>query len=183
MSASERIRLKDFRLHTDGARCEAQVSLGWDEEDTYVGTSRGPSSRAGSCSCAAEATITALESAAENRVSLELVGLKTVKAFDSTIVIACLVSRSEHHVLPFLGACLPGTATFLAMPPSLCSTRRTDYWVGLTNSDARRPTKSRPRASLRRSGLFHAVTRPLAICLRRSKRGLPWSGPLLLPET
>ncbi|MCH7717784.1 MAG: hypothetical protein IH876_16820 [Gemmatimonadetes bacterium] len=106
MSASERIRLKDFRLHTDGARCEAQVSLGWDEEDTYVGTSRGPSSRAGSCRCAAEATITALESAAENRVSLELVGLKTVKAFDSTIVIACLVSRSEHHVLPFLGACL-----------------------------------------------------------------------------
>jgi hypothetical protein len=56
--------------------------------------------------CAAEATIMALEAAAESRVSLELVGLETVNAFDSTIVIACLVSHSEHHVLRFLGACL-----------------------------------------------------------------------------
>ena len=106
MSASERIRRKDFRLHLDGGRCEVRVSLGWDQEDMYVGTSQGTSSHVGSCRCAAEATIGALEAAAENRVSLELVGLRTVKAFDSAVVIVCLVSRSEHHVLPFVGACL-----------------------------------------------------------------------------
>jgi len=106
MNADERIKLEDFRLHLDGGRCEAQVVLGWGKEDTYVGTSQGTSSHVGSCRCAAEATIRALEAAADNRVSLELVGLRTMKAFDSTVVIVCLVSRSEHHVLPFVGACL-----------------------------------------------------------------------------
>ena len=112
--------------------------MGWDEEDTYVGTSQGTSSRVGSCKCAAEATIGALEAAADNRVSLELVGLRTVKAFDSTIVIACLVSLSEDRVLPFLGACLAkdGHVSRYATLAVLDATNA--YWVGLTNNGVRR---------------------------------------------
>ena len=101
MSDSERIRLKNFRLRHDGGRCEARVVLGWGEEDTYVGTSQDTSSKIGSCKCAAEATIGALEAATDHRVPLELVGLRTVKAFDSAIVIVCLVSLSEDHVSIF----------------------------------------------------------------------------------
>ncbi len=107
MSDGDRIKLMAFQIEDlpDG-EWQVRVELGWGDEDRFVGTSTGPSSDDGSCLSAARATIQALETASDGSVALDLEGIKTLEAFDTTVVIALLMCHIEGQKLPFLGACL-----------------------------------------------------------------------------
>ncbi len=107
MNGGDRIKLEAFEIEDlpDG-ECQVQVELGWGDEDRFVGTSTGPASDDGSCLTAARAAIQALETAADGTVALDLEGVKTLEAFDTSVVIAFLVCHTDQHAVPFLGACL-----------------------------------------------------------------------------
>jgi hypothetical protein len=98
MTASpERARLKfvdfDFAILPSG-RCRSRVVLEWKDGVSFEGTAEGLGSQTGELRCAAEATVVALEQAVEGKVSLELLGVKAVRAFDAVVVI---VSLSCHN--------------------------------------------------------------------------------------
>ena len=87
--SSERLRFADFTLERlTNAQCRARVCLTWCGSEQFVGKSSGVCSEAGELRCAAEACVNALAQAARADTSLELVGVKAVRAFDATVVIA-----------------------------------------------------------------------------------------------
>ena len=69
----------------------------WEPETSFEGTAEGLCSPTGELRCAAQAAVNALEKAVEGKVGLELLGVKSVRAFDSNVVI---VSLSCHHEVP-----------------------------------------------------------------------------------
>ena len=103
---SERLIFSEFDFSTlpDG-RCRARVGLRLGKEALYEGSSEGLGSPTGELRCAAEAAVKALEHAVAGKVDLELIGVKSVRAFDSTVVIVSLTcqDREPHRVV---GSCL-----------------------------------------------------------------------------
>ncbi len=103
---SERLKFSDFDFATlpDG-RCRARVELHLGDQAQFEGTSEGLASPTGELRCAAQAAVLALEQAVEGKVELELLGVKSVRAFDSTVVIVSLACQQEesHRVV---GSCL-----------------------------------------------------------------------------
>ena len=67
------------------------------------------SSPAGELRCAAEAAVQALQQAVEREVVLELLGVKSVRAFDATVVIVSLSVRSEGNAWRMVGSYLTET--------------------------------------------------------------------------
>jgi len=95
-SAHDRVKFVDFtlvRLRT--GRCRARVKLSWEEGDEFVGESEGLSSQAGELRCSAEACVDALAKAVKGEVKLELLAVKSVRAFDATVVIVSLAMPME----------------------------------------------------------------------------------------
>jgi hypothetical protein len=103
---SERLKFSDFEFSTlpDG-RCRARVGLRWGEKAQYEGISEGLASPTGELRCAAQATVQALEQAVKGKVGLELLGVKSVRAFDSTVVIVSLACQQEESYR-VVGSCL-----------------------------------------------------------------------------
>lgn len=103
---SERLKFSEFDFSTlpDG-RCKARVGLQMGQEATFEGTAEGLGSPTGELRCAAQAAVHALEQAVQGKVGLELLGVKSVRAFDSTVVIVSLACQEEesHRVV---GSCL-----------------------------------------------------------------------------
>jgi len=64
------------------------LSFGGDKE--FVGEADGITSQAGELRCAAEAALHALRTSIEKRLDFELLGVKSVRAFDATVVIVSL---------------------------------------------------------------------------------------------
>jgi hypothetical protein len=96
---SERLKFCDFDFATlpDG-RCRARVGLRLGEKAQFEGISEGLGSPTGELRCAAQAAVQALEQAVQGKVELELLGVKSVRAFDSTVVIVSLACReAESH--------------------------------------------------------------------------------------
>ena len=96
---SERLKFSEFDFSTlpDG-RCKARVGLQMGQEATFEGTAEGLGSPTGELRCAAQAAVLALEQAVQGKVGLELIGVKSVRAFDSTVVIVSLACQQvEAH--------------------------------------------------------------------------------------
>lgn len=103
---SQRLKFSEFHFDNlpDG-RCRARVGLEYGEDVKFEGASEGLGSPTGELRCAAQAAVQALESAVDGKVDLELLGVKSVRAFDSTVIIVSLACHDEgsHRVV---GSCL-----------------------------------------------------------------------------
>ncbi len=103
----ERLRFSDFEFRSlpDG-KCRSRVVLEGDPGEEFVGTAEGLGSRTGELRCAAEAATEALRAAVDERLSLELLGVKAVRAFDSTVVIVSLACHNGVPATRLVGSCL-----------------------------------------------------------------------------
>ncbi|UCF39706.1 MAG: hypothetical protein JSW43_08115 [Gemmatimonadota bacterium] len=103
--ANTRIKFEDLDFESlPNGRCRSKVTLAWDESNRFVGTAEGVSSEIGMLRCAAEATALALEEAVAGRVHLELLGVTTIKAFDTVVVVASLESHFSDHAQRVVGS-------------------------------------------------------------------------------
>ena len=100
-----RIRFESLDLvQLPDSRCKSQVVLSWSERDRATGSADGVSSSMGLLRCAAEAAAHALGIAVDRQVTLDLLGVTTIKAFDTTIVVVALLSRAGDHVHRVVGS-------------------------------------------------------------------------------
>ena len=92
----ERLRFRSFSIdRLPSSRCKARVELAWEDEEAFVGEAEGLASPAGELRCAADACVMALHNAVKHEVSLELLGVKAVKAFDNNVVIVSLAYQDK----------------------------------------------------------------------------------------
>lgn len=86
----ERLRFVNFKLdRLPSGECRVRVTLAWPDGASFEGESRGLTSQAGELRCAAQAALLALAQAVREP-SFELVGVKSIRAFDATVVIVSL---------------------------------------------------------------------------------------------
>jgi hypothetical protein len=101
-----RLRFADFRLTRDQTgQCQARVALTWPGQSPFVGEASGLASQAGELRCAAMACLAAIGQAIPAS-GLELVGVKAVRAFDATVVIASLATQGRMDGPRVVGSCL-----------------------------------------------------------------------------
>ena len=93
----ERLRFAEFTLdRLPNGRCRARVGLTWRDSEQFTGEGEGLASQAGELRCAAQACVAALGQAVQaGGMSFELLGVKAVRAFDSTVVIVSLGVHGE----------------------------------------------------------------------------------------
>ncbi len=119
-----RLRFDDFSIERlSSGQCQARVVLAWPGEATFVGEATGLSSQAGELRCAAQACLSALATAFPE-VAFDLVGVKAVRAFDATVVIASLATHGRLDG-PRSSGQRSFRTRFPAGPPSPYSTRPT----------------------------------------------------------
>ena len=93
---SERLRFAEFVLdRLPNGRCRARVALTWRDSEAFSGESEGLASQAGELRCAAEACVKALSQAVQGGMGFELLGVKSVRAFDATVIIVSLAAQGE----------------------------------------------------------------------------------------
>lgn len=103
----ERLRFEGFEFQRfENGQCRATVVLEGLKGERYRGTAEGILTREGELRCGAEATLHALQTVTGERVPLELVGIKAVRAFDATVVIVCLGTTREGRRTQRVGASL-----------------------------------------------------------------------------
>ncbi|HEX7023674.1 MAG TPA: hypothetical protein VF187_02555 [Gemmatimonadales bacterium] len=86
----DRLRFVNFKLdRLPSGECRARVTLAWPDGSRFEGEARGLTSQAGELRCAAQASLLALAQAVREP-NFELVGVKSVRAFDATVVIVSL---------------------------------------------------------------------------------------------
>ena len=92
----ERLRFAEFTLdRLPNGRCRARVGLTWKDSEQFTGEGEGLASQAGELRCSAQACVIALGQAVQGGLSFELLGVKAVRAFDSTVVIVSLAVHGE----------------------------------------------------------------------------------------
>ncbi|MFQ5551666.1 MAG: hypothetical protein ACE5FJ_10565, partial [Gemmatimonadales bacterium] len=101
-------------------QCETTVTLRWqDEEAEWSGSAVGSASQSGTLRCAAEATVQALEKAVGNKIRLDLIGVKSISAFDAMVVVVSLSSHFDDRNQRLVGSCIikgqPSRAVALAV--------------------------------------------------------------------
>ena len=103
----ERLKFLEFDFERlPNGRYRARVVLEGDPGDRFEGSADGLGSEAGELRCAAEAAADALRSAAEKKLDFELLGVKAVRAFDSTVVIVALSCHNDVPAVRLVGSCL-----------------------------------------------------------------------------
>lgn len=124
--SNTRVKFEDLDLETlPSGRCRSKVTLAWNEGNQFVGTAEGVSSEVGVLRCAAEATSRALEAAVDSRVHLELLGITTIKAFDTVVVVVSLASRFSDHTQRVVGSSvIDGNPAGAAVRAVLSATNR-----------------------------------------------------------
>ncbi len=107
----ERLRFLDFEFERlPNGRYRSRVVLEGEPGDRFVGTAEGLGSVAGELRCAAEAATEALRSAVEEKLVFELLGVKAVRAFDSTVVIVAVSCHNGMPAARLVGSCLTDEA-------------------------------------------------------------------------
>ncbi len=105
--SEQRVRFLKFSFERlPDARCRANVVLERPEGGTCEGVANGMATQTGELRCAAEATARALQEVAGDRLRFQLLGVKAVKAFDSSVVIVSLSSREDGPATRLVGSCL-----------------------------------------------------------------------------
>ncbi|MEO8633891.1 MAG: hypothetical protein ABI587_01310 [Gemmatimonadales bacterium] len=107
MSRPDRLRFTEFSLdRLANGRCRSRVVLTWQDADEFTGEAEGLGSQAGELRCAAEACVIALTKAVKGEIKFELLGVKSVRAFDSNVVIASLAVAGEEQTQRLVGCFL-----------------------------------------------------------------------------
>ena len=105
--SEQRVRFLRFSFEKlPDARCRANVVLERPEGGTCEGAADGMATQAGELRCAAEATARALQEVVGDRLQFQLLGVKAVKAFDSSVVIVSLSSSEDGPATRLVGSCL-----------------------------------------------------------------------------
>lgn len=99
-----RLRFANFHFErTPNARCSAAVELEWMPGDSVVGRADGVASPLGDLRVAAEATIRAIETFVRGAATLELIGVKSMRAFDANIVMVSVLASTSDGQRRLLG--------------------------------------------------------------------------------
>lgn len=102
----ERVRFAEFALDRfPNGDCRAKVTLEWRDHPPASGEARGHGSEAGEMRCAAQACLNAL-SAVIRETAFELLGVKSVRAFDATVVIVSVASSNPGEGPRLVGSYL-----------------------------------------------------------------------------
>lgn len=108
----ERLRFAEFTLdRLPNGRCRARVGLTWRDSEQFTGEGEGLASQAGELRCSAHACVVALGQAVQGGMSFELLGVKAVRAFDSTVVIVSLAVQGDGSTSRVVGSYLTETDT------------------------------------------------------------------------
>ena len=108
---ASRIRFVEARTRkAPSGQCHADVELERLDGGRVVGSRSGQSSAVGPLRIAAEATIEALHLAVGDGERFELVGVKTVRAFDQTVVLVLLITRTARGLVRLVGAAVGDSA-------------------------------------------------------------------------
>ena len=100
-----RLRFTEHRMERNpSGRCQARVVLTWPNAE-FVGEADGLSSPAGELRCSAEACLAAINRAVPD-FGLQLVGVKSVRAFDAVVVIASVTGRGIMNGQRMVGSAL-----------------------------------------------------------------------------
>jgi len=102
----QRQRLRFKGLEHEGfpdGRCRIRVLMEWSEAQTFVGEASGTQTVEGWLRTSAQAALRAAEASAEG-LTLQLAGIKAVRAFDGWVVIAAVRARSAERSWSLLGA-------------------------------------------------------------------------------
>ena len=105
-----RVRLREFRVtRTQAAICLAEVELEAPDGRRVVGRARGAAIPTGELRAGAEATLAALALLAPpGSLGLELAGVKSLRAFDETIVIVAVTADRLGEPARLLGCVIAG---------------------------------------------------------------------------
>lgn len=103
----ERLKFQEFGFQRlPNGRCRARVVLSYSDGSQFVGESEGMTSQAGELRCAASAAVQALDRVTQPGLSFELLGVKSVRAFDSTVLIVSLSARETADARRLVGSFL-----------------------------------------------------------------------------
>jgi hypothetical protein len=105
-STEERVRFETFGLKRfPNGDCEARVTLTWAGHPSVTGEARGHGSESGELRCAAQACLNALGGVIRH-TAFELLGVKAVRAFDSSVVIVSIAATGQGGGPRLVGSCL-----------------------------------------------------------------------------
>ncbi len=94
---TERLRFGSFAFtRSPAGRCTVQVELEYGGK-RFIGKTEGQSSPIGDLRLGAEAAMQAVESFAQGRLGLELMGIKLVRAFDANVVVVSCTQRGARE--------------------------------------------------------------------------------------
>jgi hypothetical protein len=100
----QRLRFEKFTHETGlDARCTVSVRLEWCGE-MHEGSAEGLETQQGRLRASSLATIGAVLEAAGERMSLELIGIKAVHAFDGWVVVTSLRAAAADRTYRLLGS-------------------------------------------------------------------------------
>ncbi len=103
----ERLKVLDFEFERlPSGRYRAQVVLEAQPGVRFEGSAEGLGSQAGELRCAAAATADALSKVTGDKMAFELLGVKSVRAFDATVVIVALSCHDGSTATRLVGSCL-----------------------------------------------------------------------------
>ena len=107
LGSRERLRFTDFRFdRTPSGRSSATVQFEWIEGDPIMGRASGQTSELGDLRIACEAALRAIESFANGAFTLELLGVKLIRAFDSNVIIVAISAKRPEGATRLLGCTL-----------------------------------------------------------------------------
>ena len=100
----ERLRFSGFKtLRSPNGRLSVEVELEWHDGARYIGQSEGMSGELSDLRIAAQAAMLALNKFAGSQAQLELLGVKSTRAFDANIIIVSVSMRSEEAPRRLIG--------------------------------------------------------------------------------
>ena len=81
-----------------------RVTLEWPGGESYRGEAIGTQTTEGWLRACAQATLQAAQSAVQSQISLSLVGIKAVRAFDSWVIVSAVRAKTSERTYSLIGA-------------------------------------------------------------------------------
>jgi len=90
----------------DGERCRARVSLTGRVGEPVSAEAEGPASPAGRLRSVADATLAALRQHTGEALRVELLGVKSIRAFDNSLIVASVIVHADAKTERVIGSCI-----------------------------------------------------------------------------